>query len=90
MDRMMQPIKDYLFADQHNYQGDVDARFRDLARQFSRLQDARTDQGGAALVVYFQGQKLSISIPGRSLSLKTGSPIPCHYAIPLAKVYWRH
>lgn len=58
MDRMMQPIKDYLFADQHNYQGDVDARFRDLARQFSRLQDARTDQGGAALVVYFQGQKV--------------------------------
>lgn len=58
MDRMMQPIKDYLFADQHNYQGDVDTRFRDLARQFSRLQDARTDQGGAALVVYFQGQKV--------------------------------
>ncbi|MEG1092733.1 MAG: serine hydrolase domain-containing protein, partial [Acinetobacter sp.] len=58
MDRMMQPIKDYLFADQHNYQGNVDERFSDLARQFSRLQDARTEQGGAALVVYFEGQKV--------------------------------
>ncbi|MGL6080956.1 MAG: esterase, partial [Gammaproteobacteria bacterium] len=47
MDRMMQPIKDYLFADQHNYQGNVDEHFSDLARQFSRLQDARTEQGGA-------------------------------------------
>ncbi len=27
MDRMMQPIKDYLFADQHNYQGYVDPAF---------------------------------------------------------------
>ena len=58
MDRMMQPIKDYLFADQHNYQGNVDERFSDLARQFSRLQDARSEQGGAALVVYFEGQKV--------------------------------
>jgi len=58
MDRMMQPIKDYLFADQHNYQGNVDEHFSDLARQFSRLQDARTEQGGAALVVYFEGQKV--------------------------------
>ncbi|MEG2434628.1 MAG: serine hydrolase domain-containing protein, partial [Acinetobacter sp.] len=36
----------------------VDVRFSDLARQFSRLQDARTEQGGAALVVYFEGQKV--------------------------------
>ncbi|NNP74601.1 esterase [Acinetobacter sp. Ac_3412] len=51
-------IKELLFADTHHYQGSVDERFIDLASQFSRLQDARTQQGGAALVVYFQGQKV--------------------------------
>lgn len=54
----MQPLKDYLFADTAHYQGTVNENFRDLARQFSRLQHARTEQGGAALVVYFQGQKV--------------------------------
>lgn len=54
----MQPIKDYLFAQIDHYQGDVDPRFQDLATQFSRFQDARSDQGGAALVVYFKGQKV--------------------------------
>jgi len=51
-------IKEILFADTHHYQGSVDERFIDLASQFSRLQDARSQQGGAALVVYFQGQKV--------------------------------
>ncbi|OEY95414.1 esterase [Acinetobacter proteolyticus] len=51
-------IKEILFADTHNYHGSVDERFIDLASQFSRLQDARSQQGGAALVVYFQGQKV--------------------------------
>ncbi|ENV07881.1 hypothetical protein F966_03741 [Acinetobacter higginsii] len=51
-------IKEILFADTHHYHGSVDERFIDLASQFSRLQDARTQQGGAALVVYFQGQKV--------------------------------
>ncbi|MDN5511074.1 serine hydrolase [Acinetobacter sp.] len=54
----MQQLKDYLFANTANYQGHVDERFIDLATQFSRMQDARTDLGGAALVVYFQGQKV--------------------------------
>ncbi|OTG62741.1 esterase [Acinetobacter sp. ANC 3903] len=54
----MQQLKDYLFANTANYQGHVDERFLDLARQFSRMQDARTDLGGAALVVYFQGRKV--------------------------------
>ena len=54
----MQQLKDYLFANTANYQGYVDERFIDLARQFSRMQDARTDLGGAALVVYFQGHKV--------------------------------
>src|SRR5690606_34528309 len=58
MDRMVQPIKDYLFADQHKYLVQVDRRFDDLVRQFSRLQDARTEQRGAALVVYLEGQKV--------------------------------
>ena len=51
-------IKEILFADTHHYQGSVDEQFIDLAHQFSRLQDARSQQGGAALVVYFQGQKV--------------------------------
>jgi CubicO group peptidase (beta-lactamase class C family) len=51
-------IKDILLADTHNYHGILDERFIDLAHQFSRLQDARTGQGGAALAVYFRGQKV--------------------------------
>ena len=54
----MSAIKEIIFADKKNYQGDVDERFIDLAEQFSRLQDGRTQFGGAALVVYFQGQKV--------------------------------
>lgn len=54
----MNKIKEYIFANRDNYQGHVDKRFQDLATQFSRMQDARAEQGGAALVVYFQGQKV--------------------------------
>ncbi len=54
----MQAVKDYLFAQTNHYQGELDPRFQDLAQQFSRMQDARTEQGGAALVVYFQGKKV--------------------------------
>ena len=54
----MNALTEVLFGDTRNYHGSVDERFIDLAEQFSRLQDARTEQGGAALVVYFQGQKV--------------------------------
>ena len=54
----MSHLKKMIFADTHNYQGFVDHRFRDLAEQFSRLQDGRTAFGGAALAVYFQGEKV--------------------------------
>lgn len=54
----MNKIKEYIFANRDNYQGHVDKRFQDLATQFSRMQDARAEQGGAALVVYFKGQKV--------------------------------
>ncbi len=54
----MNKIKQYIFANRDNYQGHVDKRFQDLSTQFSRMQDARAEQGGAALVVYFQGQKV--------------------------------
>ena len=47
-------IKEILLVDTHNYHGILDERFIDLAHQFSRLQDARTGQGGAALAVYFR------------------------------------
>ena len=54
----MKPIKQYLSASTENYLGYVDPRFQDLAVQFSRFQDARAEQGGAALVVYHQGEKV--------------------------------
>ncbi|TCB51349.1 class A beta-lactamase-related serine hydrolase [Acinetobacter sp. ANC 4779] len=54
----MNKLKQYIFANRNHYQGHVDERFQDLAKQFSRMQDARAEQGGVALVVYFQGQKV--------------------------------
>lgn len=54
----MDAIKDYLLAETDHYQGQADERFIDLAMQFSRMQYARVNQGGAALVVYFQGHKV--------------------------------
>lgn len=54
----MNQVKDILFADPKNYLGQAEADFQDLAALFSRLQDARSTQGGAALTVYFQGQKV--------------------------------
>lgn len=52
-------IKEIFFADHKNYQVTLlDERFQDLAQQFSRLQDARSTQGGAAMAVYFQGEKV--------------------------------
>ena len=50
-------LKQLIFADTGNFQGYIDERFIDLAHLFSRLQDARTAHGGAALAVYFQGRK---------------------------------
>ena len=54
----MNQIKDILFADTQNFKGHTESKFQDLAQLFSRLQDARSTQGGAALTVYFQGQKV--------------------------------
>lgn len=54
----MSSLTDIIFANTKNYQGFVDERFQDLASQFSRLQDGRIENGGAALAVYFQGQKV--------------------------------
>ena len=54
----MKLIRNYFRADQNNYQGHVDRRFIDLATHFSRLHDARSGQGGAALAVYFAGEKV--------------------------------
>ncbi|MFW1758213.1 hypothetical protein [Acinetobacter guillouiae] len=49
----MSSLTDIIFANTKNYQGYVDERFQDLAVQFSRLQDGRSENGGAALTVYF-------------------------------------
>ncbi|MEG2472260.1 serine hydrolase domain-containing protein [Acinetobacter sp.] len=53
----IQNLKQLIFADTGNFQGYIDERFIDLAHLFSRLHDARTAYGGAALAVYFQGRK---------------------------------
>lgn len=70
----MQKLKDYLFANTHNFQGEVDPRFTDLAAQFSRLQDARVQQGGAALAVYFQGHKVIDIYTGQQSQGKKWQP----------------
>jgi len=54
----MKELKAYLSASPNQYHGDVTENFEDLAKQFSRLQHPRMHQGGAALCVYFQGQKV--------------------------------
>jgi CubicO group peptidase (beta-lactamase class C family) len=61
----MKKFSEYFFANKKNYRGYVDKRFKDLASQFSQLQDARTGFGGAALVVYFQGEKVVDIYTGR-------------------------
>lgn len=55
----MNSIAKVVFANTQNYSGKVDPRFIDLAKQFSRLQDQRSHLGGAALVVYFRGEKVA-------------------------------
>ena len=54
----MAQLKDLIFANTHNYKGHLEHQFADLAKLFSRLQDARAHQGGAALTVYLQNQKV--------------------------------
>lgn len=68
-------IKEFLFANTENYHGTVDERFKDLATQFSRFQDARSHEGGAALVVYFQGQKVVDILLVRNHKMKLGKLI---------------
>ena len=64
----MQHLKDYIFAETENYRGWVAPEFHDLAMQFSRLQNARSQQGGAALAVYFQGQKVVDIYTGKRMT----------------------
>lgn len=54
----MSGLTELIFADTQHFQGVVDPRFEDLAKQFSRLLQASNEQGGAALTVYFQGEKV--------------------------------
>lgn len=70
----MQPIKDYIFAAKNHYSGYVDPRFQDLAVQFSRFQDARSNSGGAALTVYFQKQKVVDIYMGKKSATELWQP----------------
>lgn len=54
----MNGLTDLIFADVQHFQGEVDPRFEDLARQFSRLLQTDAERGGAALTVYYQGEKV--------------------------------
>ncbi|WP_180063531.1 serine hydrolase [Acinetobacter sp. YH16042] len=77
----MQALKEYLFAQKNNFQGTVDEAFQDLAAQFSRMQDARTHLGGAALVVYFKGQKVVDIWTGKKSAeeaWKSNTPSVCY------------
>lgn len=54
----MTGLKELIFADTQHYQGEVHPGFEDVAKQFSRLLQGSVDHGGAALAVYFQGDKV--------------------------------
>ena len=83
----MSALTEILFADKQNYHGSIDQRFHDLAEQFSRLQDARTEQGGAALAVYFRGQKVVDIYTGKNLRLNNGMKRRFLFVTQLEKVY---
>ena len=85
----MNGLKGVIFADKLNYQGYVDHRFKDLAEQFSRLQDGRAEQGGAALAVYFQGKKVVDIYTGKNPILNNGIVKHYPFVIQLEKVFWR-
>lgn len=86
----MNTLTQYFSADTQNYHGILDERFHDLAVHFSRLQDARTDQGGAALAVYFGTQKLSIFLRVKNLVMSCGMPIRFLSVTQLVKAYLQH
>lgn len=69
----MLALKDILFADKQHYLGEVDERFIDLASLFSKLQDGRSNEGGAALTVYFQGQKVVDIFTGKKSKVENWS-----------------
>lgn len=48
----------HIVTDRKKYRGHVDKGFVGLAEQFVSMQKTRTSFGGAALVVYFQGEKV--------------------------------
>lgn len=54
----MNTLTQVVFANTDHYLGEVDPRFIDVAKQFSRFQDQRSHLGGAALAVYFRGAKV--------------------------------
>ena len=70
----MKELKAYLSARPDQYQGDVTSSFADLAQMFSRLQYPRMHQGGAALCVYFQGQKVVDICMGKKSATESWNP----------------
>ncbi|MDQ8936705.1 serine hydrolase domain-containing protein [Acinetobacter rudis] len=54
----MNGLTELIFADTQHFQGTVAPHFNDLAKQFSRLLQPGVEQGGAALAVYFRGEKV--------------------------------
>ena len=65
----MKPLLKLLQARNDQFKGEVDPRFLDVAQLFSRFQDSRANEGGASVVVFFQGKKvLDIYIGKKSAS----------------------
>ena len=85
----MKELKAYLSASPNQYHGDVTENFEDLAKQFSRLQHPRMHQGGAALCVYFQGQKVVDIYIGKNQRQNNGKRILCQSVTQQAKVFWQ-
>ena len=70
----MNNIQSYLCAATDAYRGVVDPQFISLAQHFSRMQQPRAAQGGAALVVYFQGQKVVDIYTGKKSAVEDWQP----------------
>lgn len=54
----MSAIREWILHGHQHYRGECSQNFTELAQLFSRLQASRLQQGGAALAVYFQGEKV--------------------------------
>ena len=82
-------FKGLYFAETENYRGWVAPEFHDLAMQFSRLQNARSQQGGAALASVLSRSVVDI-YTGKKSPSEDWQADTLSVCYSTGKVYWRH